>query len=325
MLNVSQKEKKCVRYLVNEMSKAERSVFEIELSLDNDLLANFEDFKTIWINYPNSELPKVTTSFGQIIKKYNKPEKKKLGKGSLNYKVLLSTALLFIFCTIFYFVAIPNSEYTNHKIASKGERLTFTLPDSSTVILNSGSEVKYSSDFGKQRNIWLKGEAFFKVTKNINSPFNVHTTDFDVKVLGTEFNVNSSVLNQKISLVKGKVNVLLKESKDEINLMPNEELVWNAKTKCVIKRNFDVNKILAWKDNILLLDDVKIEDALAKINQFYGVNFVIKDAVIANRHIKGAFKNQSIDEFITSLEFILDVSITKTSQNNFEIAKYHEN
>lgn len=325
MLNVSQKEKKCVRYLTNEMSKAERSVFEIELSLDDDLLTNFENFKTIWISYPNSELPNATTSFGQIIKKHNKPEEEKSGKGSLNYKVLLSTTLVFVFCTIFYFVAIPNLEYTNHKIASKGERLTFTLPDSSTVILNSGSEVKYSSDFGKQRDIWLKGEAFFKVTKNINSPFIVRTNDFDVKVLGTEFNVNGSTINQTISLAKGKVNVLLKESKDEINLMPNEELVWNAKTKRVIKRNFDVNKSLAWKDNILLLDDVKIKDALPEINQFYGVNFVIKDAAISNKHIKGAFKNQSIDEFITSLEFILDVSITETIQNNFEIGKYHEN
>lgn len=325
MLNVSHKEKKCVRYLTNEMSKAERSVFEIELSLDDDLLANFEDFKTIWISYPNSELPKSTSSFGQIIKKHNKPEMKKSVKGSLKSKVLLSTVLILVFCTIFYFVAIPNSEYTNHKIASEGERLTFMLPDSSTVVLNSGSEVKYSSDFRKQRDIWLKGEAFFKVTKNINSPFIVHTNDFDVKVLGTEFNVNGSKINQTISLAKGKVNILLKESKDEINLIPNEELVWNAKTKCVIKRNFDVNKILAWKDNILLLDDVKIEDALPEINQFYGVNFVIKDTAISNKHIKGAFKNQSIDEFITSLEFILDVSITKTIQNNFEIVKYHEN
>lgn len=325
MLNVSHKEKKCVRYLTHEMSKAERSVFEIELALDDDLLANFENFKTIWISYPNSELPKATTSFGQIIKKYNKPEKEKSVKGSLKNKLLFSTALLLFFCTIFYFVAIPNSEYTNHKMASKGERLTFTLPDSSTVVLNSGSEVKYSSDFGKQRDIWLKGEAFFKVTKNINSPFIVHTNDFDVEVLGTEFNVNGSIINQTISLAKGKVNVLLKESKNEINLMPNEELVWNAKTKCVIKRNFDVSKALAWKENILLLDDVKIEDAISKINLFYGVNFVIKDSAIAKQHIKGAFKDQTIDEFITSLEFISDVSITRTSKNNIEITKHNEN
>lgn len=319
MLNVNQKEKKCVRYLANEMSKAERSVFEIELSLDDDLFAVFENFQTIWISYPSIELPKRTLSFEEILNNYNKPEKVRSAKVSIKKRVVLSMAFLFVFCLGFYFIGIPQSEYTNHRIAPKGQRLTFILPDSSTVILNSGSEVKYSSDFGKRRYIWLKGEAFFKVTKNIDSPFIVHTNNFNVKVLGTEFNVSSTSINQTVSLAKGKVSVLLKESKDEIHLIPNEELVWNSKTKLVIKRNFDINKVSAWKDNILILDDEKFEAALPKINQFYGVNFIIKDSAIANQYIKGAFKNQTIDEFITSLEFISDVSITKTIQNNIEI------
>ena len=325
MLIVSQKEKKCVRYLTCEMSKAERSVFEIEMSLDDDLRAVFANFKTIWINYPNSELPKQTISFEEILHQYSEPEKLKSVKVSTKKKVVFSMAFLLVFCLGFYFIGMTKSEYTNHRIAPKGQRLTFILPDSSTVILNSGSEVKYSSDFGEQRAVWLKGEAFFEVTKNNDSPFTVHTNDFNVKVLGTEFNINSNTIDQTVSLAKGKVNIVFKESKDEINLLPNEELVWNAKTKAVIKRNFDVNKVAAWKDNILFLDDEKFEDALSKINLFYGVNFIIKDAVIANKRIKGAFKNQTIDEFITSLEFISDVSIKKTIKNNIEISKSHEN
>jgi transmembrane sensor len=325
MLNVSQKEKKCVRYLTNEMSKAERSVFEIELSLDADLLSICENFQRIWVSYPNSELPKKTVSFQELINDSNKSKKLQLRKPSIKKTLVLSAAFLLAFGIGLLFIEIPHSDYTNHRIAGKGQRLSFILPDSSTVVLNSGSEVRYSSDFDKNRTIWLDGEAFFKVTKNIKSPFIVHTNDFDVKVLGTEFNINSTAINQTISLAKGKVNVMLKENKDEINLIPNEELVWNSKTKAVIKRNFDVSKTLAWKDNILLFDDVKIEDAISKINLFYGVNFVIKDSAIAKQRIKGAFKDQTIDEFITSLEFISDVSVTRTSQNNIEINKYHEN
>lgn len=323
MLNVNQKEKKCVRYLTNEMSQAERFVFEIELTIDDHLLAIFKIFETIWMNYPDSDLPQNTISFNQIMKKYESTDMVKSVKMSMKKKALLSFAAGFIICTGFYFVRLSQSGYTNHRIAGEGQRLTFMLPDSSTVILNSGSEVKYSSDFGKQRGISLEGEAFFKVKKNNNSPFIVHTKDFDVKVLGTEFNISSTTIDQTVSLAKGRVNILLKESKDEINLIPNEELVWNAKTKVVIKRNFDADKILAWKDNILFLDDIKIGDALPRINKFYGVNFVIKDSQIANKHIKGIFKDQTIDEFITSLEFISDLSITKTSQKTIEI-KYNE-
>lgn len=90
------------------------------------------------------------------------------------------------------------------------------------------------------------------------------------------------------------------------------------------KRNFDIDKISAWKDNILILDDVKLRDALFKINQFYGINFIIRDNTIANQRIKGAFKDQKIDEFIASLEFISNVTITKNGNNTFEITRSHE-
>lgn len=314
-----------MRYLVNETSKAERSVFEIELSLDNDLLTTFENFQTIWISYPICSLPKKSIFFNEIIKKDYKQVKLKSIKFYLNKKSALSMAFLLVLCLGFNLNGMTPLGYTNHRIAPKGQRLTFILPDSSTVILNSGSEIKYSSDFAKRRTIFLKGESFFKVTKNAKAPFVVKTTDFEVKVLGTEFNVNSTTSDQRVSLEKGKVNVFPKESKDEINLLSNEELVWNARTKAVIKRNFDVLKCLAWKDNILLLDDEKNEDVLSKTNQFYGINFVITDSAIAKQHIRGAFKNQTIDAFMTSLAFISDLSLTTTIQNNIEISKQHEN
>lgn len=320
MLNVSRKEKKCVRYIANEMSKAERSVFEIELSLDDELLAIFENYKMIWANYPQSNLPVTTLSFNQIKDKYRKSEP---GTNTTLFlfrkQILFAAASLLVICLGFYFTKNTSQAYANHKMAKVGERLTLLLPDSSTVILNSGSDVKYFSDFGEKREVWLVGEAFFKVRHNKNSPFIVHTDAYDVKVLGTEFNINNKNNDKTVSLEKGKVNVVLKESNDEINLLPTEELIWNSKTKAVTKRNFDVGKISAWKDNILILDDLKLQDALLKINQFYGVHFSTKDSAIANQHIKGAFKEQQLDEFIAALEFISNVTITKNGKNTFEI------
>ncbi|MFV8343035.1 FecR family protein [Flavobacterium sp. XS2P39] len=319
MLNVSRKEKKCVRYIANEMSKAERSVFEIELSLDDELLAIFENYKMIWANYPQSNLPVPTPSFNQVKDKYRKSEPGTNTTLFLFRKQILFAAASLVICLGFYFTKSTSQGYANHKMAKVGERLTLLLPDSSTVILNSGSDVKYFSDFGEKREVWLVGEAFFKVRHNKNSPFIVHTDAYDVKVLGTEFNINNQSNDKTVSLEKGKVNVLLKESNDEINLLPTEELVWNSKTKAVTKRNFDVGKISAWKDNILILDDLKLQDALLKINQFYGVHFSIKDSAIANQRIKGAFKEQQLDEFIAALEFISNVTITKNGKNTFEI------
>jgi ferric-dicitrate binding protein FerR (iron transport regulator) len=307
------------------MSKAERSVFEIELSLDEELRDIFENYKMIWICYPKTELKLKENNFSKTLE--SKKSKKDTYIFLRSRKILgLAAALFILFGLGFYFRSSDNlTYYTNERFAKEGQRLRFFLPDSSSVILNSGSIIKYSSKFNEKREVWLDGEAFFKVTRSINSPFIVRTNDLDIKVLGTEFNVNSKAINKTVSLEKGKVNILVKSSNDEINLLPKEELVWNSKTKLVIKRNFDVNKVSAWKDNILILDDEKFEDAIIKINQFYGVNFIIKDPEIARQHIKGAFKDQNIDEFINSLEFISDVSIKKNTSKNFIIVKSYEN
>lgn len=321
------KEKKCVKYLTNEMSKAQRSVFEIELFLDDELLTIFENYKTIWINYPKSNLSINATSFGQILEKHKKNDISipPSFSGSLRKLAIISATFIFVLCTGLYLFKTTNKIYTTHQIAKSGQRISLTLPDNSTVILNSESELKYLSNFEKKREIWLTGEAFFKVRHNKNIPFIVHTDGLDVKVLGTEFNINSNSTDKIVSLEKGRVNVLLKESHNEIDLLPSEELVWNTKTKAVTKRNFDITKVSAWKDNILLLDEISLRDALPRINQFYGVTFIIKDIKIANQHIKGAFKDQKIEEFIASLTFISNVTVTQTKKNTFLIAQIHEN
>jgi ferric-dicitrate binding protein FerR (iron transport regulator) len=77
-------------------------------------------------------------------------------------------------------------------VALKGERKKIMLPDSTEVHLNSGSSLVYNKDFGnKNREVWLKGEAFFEVTKDASHPFLVNTKRMMVKVLGTVFNVKA--------------------------------------------------------------------------------------------------------------------------------------
>lgn len=317
---INKKEKKCVRYLLNEMSKAERTVFEIELSLDGDLKSIYENYKMIWISYPVAKIDIQPTSFQSIQEKYLKTQKYKNNKVAFNKPVIYSLiALSVCFMCFFFYQPVPLL-YTQQRVAEKGQRLTFTLPDNSTVILNSGSRVKYTTDFKNHRDIWLFGEAFFKVTKNASSPFTVHTESLNVQVLGTEFSINSENVNKTISLKKGSVKVSLQESKDEIYLKPNEELVFNSNTNSIIKRRFDVEKTMAWKDNILVLDGEKFEGVKAKIERFYGVNFMLGDKDIGDLRITGIFKDQNVTEFISSIEFITNCRIIQIKPSNYLIS-----
>ena len=314
------KEKKCIRYLTKEMSPEDRLVFEIELSIDDELRQLYIHYRKIWYFYPSD---KAGINHELAKQRIQKRIKDKFS----NQRKYVYAAVLIIFILVgasaIFFTGSLN--YTNIKTAAKGEREEFFLPDSSLVILNSGSQLKYKENFSNPREVWLEGEAFFDVKKNKENPFLVHTNDIDVRVKGTSFGVNATEEKQTISLATGKVNVLLKTTEDEVNLLPNEQLTWNSQTNEIIKRNFDPEKVLAWKEDILLLDNIPFSKAVHKINEFYGVHFNISGDQIKDQRIKGAFKNQNLKEFIASLEFITNVKVVQKTSQEFIIKASNEN
>ncbi|SDG70383.1 FecR family protein [Winogradskyella thalassocola] len=323
MINMTKNERKCVRYLTHELSTAARAVFEIELTLDYELKTTYENYKLVWDTYPASlkEYPgqeEIQLKSKAVLS--NKNQKRKV----INSLTIGLAAITLIFIAYGYFSPSNELSYTNQVTTNKGQRQTVYLPDSSLVVLNALSEIKYNSDFKNQRRVYVKGEAYFDVTHNEKIPFIVHTEDLNITVLGTAFNVSTVFDNKSVSLERGKVNVLIKASKNSLNLLPKEELIYNTKTSDVTKRNFNITKALAWKENMLILDNLIFKRALYKINNFYGVSFKITDEKINQKKITGAFKEQNIDEFINSIEFIADVKIKKVNHNEYLITQNHE-
>lgn len=320
MKEPSEKERKCIRYLAKEMSPEDALVFEVELSIDDELHRMFIHYREIWNFYPSYNAGAQKEIAKQKIHKHI--TRKLFSQRKYTYATVL---ILFILVGGLAIFNTQNFSYNNIKIAAKGERKQFFLPDSSLVILNSGSQLRYKENFSSPREVWLEGEAFFDVVEDAENPFLVHTGDIDIKVKGTSFGVNTLDENQTISLATGKINVLLKATQDVVNLLPKEQLTWNSRTNQVIKRKFDPEKVLAWKEDILLLDNIPFSEAVHKINEFYGVVFRIKGELIGDQRIKGAFKNQSLEEFIASLEFITNVKVVKKTSQQFIIKASNEN
>ncbi len=77
-------------------------------------------------------------------------------------------------------------------VTPKGQKSKVILPDSTVVWLNASTQLSYSN-FNKEgsRHVRLEGEGYFEVTKDAEHPFIVSTKDYDVKVLGTKFNIRS--------------------------------------------------------------------------------------------------------------------------------------
>ena len=129
------------------------------------------------------------------------------------------------------------------------------LPDNSTVILKPGGKLSYNSRFDKQvREVYLDGEAFFEVAKDVKRPFIVHTNELITKVLGTSFSVKAyeNAKEFQVTVNTGKVSVFPKkdntdyslsskslevDAENGIVLTPNQEVTfYRNKTKLVTRK-----------------------------------------------------------------------------------------
>ena len=100
------------------------------------------------------------------------------------------------------FLYNPQKIYTSNY----GEQISVTLPDGSEMILNAKSIASFDkSSWNVNREVSLKGEAFFKVKKG--GKFTVVTDNGNISVLGTQFNVQSQDSFFEVTCFEGKVKV----------------------------------------------------------------------------------------------------------------------
>lgn len=203
-----------------------------------------------------------------------------------------------------------------------GEKKEIHLPDGSTVILNSLSSISYSKKMnGKTRNVTLHGEAYFDVAKNTDKAFIVKAEDIEVKVLGTKFNINAYENQENITttLFEGSVSVGT-NSRNTSKLKPDQQAIFNKETKKIETRTLTNASIgAAWRNNILVFDNMRLSDILNTLSRQYNVKFDVDNQQLKQLRITARF---SSDESIENALSILGKSAEFTyiqENNNYKI------
>lgn len=187
--------------------------------------------------------------------------------------------------------------------SSYGSFSKINLPDGSLAWLNAGSSLKYPTVFGpRQRDIVLKGEAFFEVESDPEHPFTVRVNGMDVIAVGTQFNVEAypedSVM--AVTMAKGKVNVRLDAGKI-LPLGPGQRLGYNRKTQVSSVKKTDPYKWYAWKDGLLIFRDDSLEYVLKKLAQTFNADIRLMDRELASHSYRATFHKESLDEILRLL------------------------
>jgi transmembrane sensor len=187
------------------------------------------------------------------------------------------------------------------------------LPDGTEVTLNAHSTFTYRRRWipGEDREVWLKGEAFFHVKKTaLKDRFIVHTDHFDVIVTGTSFNVVNQPDQAGVILKEGRVT-LLDEQGQELKMVPGDDVVLKG-TQLVKQNNASADDATLWMENKVNFDNTAISDVIKLIDTHYGVKVEVSDPKLLNQTVTGVFPNDNLDALLKALELTRDYKVERT-------------
>ncbi len=221
-------------------------------------------------------------------------------------------------------------EYMNKVIIPYGKKTMITLSDGTKVWLNAGSQLVYPSVFlRKKREVMLIGEAYFDVAKNVEKPFIVRTSDMNVQVLGTRFDVSAypeddfvaAILEEGSVGLEIKGNSLMTQDR-QILLTPNQKLSLNKESRETTVRMVDVSMYTSWKEGILKSESEDLNRLIKKIERYYNIHITLKDPLVGGYKISGKLDlEKSPEEVLNIIKLTVPIDWAKKSNGDFIVMK----
>ncbi len=185
-----------------------------------------------------------------------------------------------------------------------GKRFDVVLSDGTHIFLNAGTSLTYPIKFikGKERQVFLKGEAFFDVAKDTDHPFLVQVEDLNVRVLGTRFNISSypEDILVNTTLVEGSVSIYAKEDPYDAStsslLEPGYKAEWNKKDKNISIEETDVALHTAWVRGKVVFRHLPFKSIVKKLERHYDVAITNHNKVLDDEFFTASFDVETIEQ-----------------------------
>jgi ferric-dicitrate binding protein FerR (iron transport regulator) len=197
-----------------------------------------------------------------------------------------------------------------------GQRVLMTLSDGTKVWLNAKTRFSFPDHFDKNnRTVHLNGEALFNVVHNAEAPFLVNTARYQVKVVGTKFDVyaykNSGTF--ETTLIEGKV--ILSEyntNNKPIELKPDEQFVFDTLKNITEIRKVDTKEFTSWIDGVYSFNDQLFSSIVQRLERYYEMKIEVNYPELMDYRFTGKFRGSD------PLTVILDV-VKKNKSFNYKL------
>lgn len=199
-----------------------------------------------------------------------------------------------------------------------GKDYTIRLSDGSSIQLNAATSIRFPLAFkGNYREVYINGEAYLTVAQQAGHPFIVHLPNTTVKVLGTEFNVNTyDSGTAKIALVQGAVKVV--GAKDSLQLYPGQEAVYTPDQLSAAP--FDETDVLSWRIGKFIFSNAKLEEVCHVIPRLYGISLEIDNKDAGNKRFSGIIdRHQPVENLLKALKATNGIDYYTDKNGTFHI------
>ncbi len=188
-----------------------------------------------------------------------------------------------------------------------GERFELILSDNTKIYLNAGTTLKYPVQFipGENRQVYLKGEAYFDVAKDSLHPFRVNAESIDVQVLGTEFNISAYPEDPKVNtvLVEGAVSVTPEAQKDNLqSLEPNYKASWDKENQLITTEKVETEIYTAWVSGKLIFKNTPFSEIQRRLERHYNVSITNDNEALKSERFDATFDIETINQVLLSFK-----------------------
>ncbi|MFW5850865.1 MAG: FecR family protein [Bacteroidota bacterium] len=316
-----------LRYINNEATEQDMHIIRKWLDEDSSHIAYLQKLR-LENEVTKSALQQTDFNTDKAYSQFQKKISGKTHKTILKRIYISAASVAAILILVFGVYSLLKTNTTiPHKTqytAQEDSISNITLPDKSSVFLNSGSTIVYDNTYNNdKRKINLSGEAFFSVQPDSTKPFIVTIENINIQVLGTSFSVfHDSVANEiSITVKTGKVTIDYFDT--AIILQNSEQATVNITHKTISKKSLEINNTDAWVTGVLKFENTPLTEVIKSLNKHFKYSISIASEDLKHKNIFATFnKNDGIEIILRTLALGLPAQYEK---NNGEYVLYDKN
>lgn len=205
---------------------------------------------------------------------------------------------------------------------SKGERKEFVLPDSSFVVLNGNSELRYPEPFNRQ--VRLKGEAYFEVRNQAGASFQLRTSQTKVTTSGAVFSLRSypEEGREKLWVAERKVRFesLITIAQSEI-FTAGQGGLWFAHSDSILHDSTASSNRLAWQTGRLVFDRASLAQVISSLEGYFEIHIEVSNPAVLDCRFTADVQDPKLEELLNAMAFSLDLKVERQGTQYVLIGK----